>query len=242
MNRTCAVAALAVAATCTTASADSPRLKGSYAFVGTAACLVSPGGVPGATPLNNPFPGQLLPGAGFKPNFQPNDSGPGLSTNAFTRSFSVEGVRTFDGHGHGTVKGTAVGVVGRPTPGPNGYPHFPPSASSGDFSFQFTYVVNPDRTWTGTMVPASYTENFTTGPRAGQTSTVDAIPPVSGVISEDGKTLIAAHLAPAVETRTFFDPNGNAGDVWPEVCHRERVFIKLQDSDDDHDNDHDHDH
>jgi hypothetical protein len=236
MNRTCAAAAIVVAASCTTASADSPRLKGSYAFAGSAACLVSPGGVPGATPLDNPTPGQQLPGAGFKPNFQPNDSGPGLSTNAFTRSFSVEGVRTFYGNGQGRVKGTAVGIVGRPTPGPNGYPHFPPSASSGEFSFKFTYVVNPDRTWTATMVPDSYSETFTAGPRQGQTATVDAIPPVTGVISGDGKTLIAAHLEPAVETRTYSN-----GDVWPEVCHRERVFISLQNSDDDHDDDHDHD-
>lgn len=220
---------------------DGPQLRGAYAFTGTAACLVSPGSVPAATPLpTNPTPGQLLPGAGFKPNFQPNDSGPGQSTSAFTRSFSVEGIRTFDGHGHGTVKATAVGILDRPTPGPTGYPHFPPSASGGDFSFQFTYVVNPDRTWTATMVPGTYTETFTSGPRTGQTATVDAIPPVNGIISADGNTLIAAHLAPSVETRTFFDASGNAGDVWPEICHRERVFIKLNHGDDDDDNGHDH--
>ncbi len=241
MNRTFAIAVLVVGASwTTTALADWPQLKGSYAFTGSASCLVSPGGVPGATPLNNPTPGVLLPGAGFKPNFQPNDAVPGQTTNAFSRSFSVEGIRTFDGHGNGTVKGTAVGVLDRPTPGPNGYPHFPPSASSGDFSFQFTYVINPDRTWTATMVPGTYSETFASGPRTGQTATVDAIPPVTGVVSADGKTLIAAHLAPAVETRTFFDAGGNAGDVWPEVCHRDRVFIRLQD--DDNDGDHDNDH
>jgi hypothetical protein len=235
MNRTCAVAALVVAATCTTASADSPRLKGSYAFTGTAACLVAPGGVPGTAPLNNPTPGVALPNSGFKPNLQPNDSGPGLSSNAYTHSFSVEGVRTFDGNGNGTVSGTVVGITGRPTPGPNGFPHFPPSASAADFHFNFTYTVNGDGSWTGTMVPGSYLETFTAGPRAGQTATVDAIPPVSGVISNDGKTLIAAHVAPVPETHTFSN-----GDVDPQICHRSRVFIKIQDSDDDHDNDHDH--
>jgi hypothetical protein len=211
-----------------TAAADPPRLKGSYGFTGTADCLVAPGNVPGTTPLPNPTPGVALPNSGFKPNLQPNDSGPGLSTNSFTRSHSVEGIRTFNGDGTGTVKGTAVGVVGRPTPGPDGFPHFPPSADAADFSFSFTYVVNPDGSWTGTMVPGSYTETFTAGPRAGQTGTVDAIPAVSGMISQDRKTLIAAHLTPTVETHTFSN-----GDVDPQICHRSRVFIKLQGSDDD---------
>jgi hypothetical protein len=233
MKRTCAVAALAVAATCTTASADSPRLKGSYAFTGTAACLVAPGGVSGTTPLPNPTPGVALPNSGFKPNLQPNDSGPGLSSNAYDHSFSVEGIRTFDGHGNGTVSGTVVSITGRPTPGPTGFPHFPASASAADFHFKFTYTVNADGSWTSTMVPNSYLETFSAGPRTGQTATVDAIPPLSGVISEDGKTLIAAHAAPIPETHTYSN-----GDVDPQICHRSRVFIKIQDADDD---DHDHD-
>jgi hypothetical protein len=134
------------------------------------------------------------------------------------------------------VKGTVVGITIKPTPGPNGFPHFPPSASAGDFSFSFTYTVNPDGTWTSAMVPGSYTETFSAGPRVGQTATVDAIPPQAGMVSQDGKTLIAAHLAPEVEVHTFSN-----GDVHPEICHRSRVYIKLQDADDD-DHDHGHDH
>jgi hypothetical protein len=100
--------------------------------------------------------------------------------------------------------------------------------SPGDFTFSFTYTINADGSWTSAMVPGSYSENITAGPRAGQTATVDAIPPVTGMVSQDGKTLIAAHLAPVVETHTFSN-----GDVDPEICHRSRVFIKLQDADDD---------
>ena len=74
------------------------------------------------------------------------------------------------------------------------------------------------------MVPGSYIENVLTGPRAGQTATIDAIPPVIGMISQDGKTLIAAHVTPAVETHTYSN-----GDVDPMICHRSRVFIKLND-------------
>jgi len=143
----------------------------------------------------------------------------------------VIGIRTFNGDGTGTVKGTTVGVTVRPTPGPNGYPHFPPSAGSSDFSFSFTYTVDGNGGWTATMVPGSYTQTHTTGPRShfnpanggvDQTSTVDAIPPVTGMISKDGKTLIAAEDTPAVETHTYSN-----GDVWPEICHRSRVFISL---------------
>jgi hypothetical protein len=120
------------------------------------------------------------------------------------------------------VKGTVVGVTTRPTPGPGGFPHFPPAAGSSDFSFSFTYTVDGDGGWTATMVPGSYAENHVTGPRTGQTSTVDAIPPVVGMISQDGQTLIAAHTAPVVETQSYSN-----GDVEPQICHRSRVFIAL---------------
>ena len=217
------------------AAADPPNIKGAYGFTGTAGCLVAPGSVPGTTPLPNPTPGVALPNSGFNDKLQPNDITPG-PTSAFSHSFAVEGIRTFNGDGTGTVKGTTVGIVGRPTPGPDGFPHFPPSADAADFSFAFTYTVGADGSWTATMTPGSYTETFTAGPRAGQTATVDAIPPVSGMISRDGETLIAAHIAPVVETHTYSN-----GDVDPQICHRSRVFIKLRDHDDDHDHDGDDD-
>jgi len=211
----------------TNAVADSKKLKGEYGFTGTAACLVAPGHVGDANvppPLPNPTPFVALPNSGFNTNLQPKDSlpAPASPSQNFSRSFSVEGIRTFNGDGTGTVKGTAVGITVRPTPGPNGFPHFPPSAGTADFSFSFTYTVDGDGGWTSTMVPGSYTQTFLTGPRAGQTSTVDAIPPISGMISQDGKTLIAAHTTTDVETHTYSN-----GDVWPEICHRSRVFIAL---------------
>ena len=54
------------------------------------------------------------------------------------------------------------------------------------------------------------------------------------MISDDGKTRIAAHVTTAVETQTYSN-----GDVDPEICHRSRVFIKLRREDGDHDGDHD---
>jgi hypothetical protein len=160
-----------------------------------------------------------LANSGFNAQLQTQDF-PGSAS--YSNSFSVEGIRTFNGDGTGTVRGTVVGTTVRPTPGPNGWPHFPPSAGSADFSFSFTYTVDGNGGWTSAMVPGSYTQTHLTGPRAGQTSTVDAIPPVTGMISKDGKTLIAAHLAPAVEIHSYSN-----GDVDPMICHRSRVFISL---------------
>jgi len=68
------------------------------------------------------------------------------------------------------------------------------------------------------------------GPRAGQTVTMApgaGIGPITGIISGDGKTLTAAHLAPTLEIRRFSN-----GDVSPEMCHRSRVLMKLNDSGD----------
>jgi hypothetical protein len=64
---------------------------------------------------------------------------------------------------------------------------------------------------------------------------MDALPPVVGMMSEDRQTLIAAHITPTVETHKYSN-----GDVWPMICDRSRVFIKL--NDDHFDDDHDHDH
>ena len=203
----------------TSAVADSPNLKGAYGFTGTAACLTAPGNSGGPTPTVPPDP----PGpAGFDPTtLQPLNNG-----SSFSHSFSVEGIRTFNGDGTGTVNGTFVGITVRPTPGPPpAHPAFPASAGGGNFSFSFTYTVDGNGGWTATMVPGTYVETFTSGPRTGQTATVDAIPPVTGMISQDAKTLVAAHLTPTVETKTYSN-----GDVWPEICHRSRVFIALSPS------------
>jgi hypothetical protein len=205
----------------TNAVADSKKLKGEYGFTGTANCLVAPGSVPEGPGGTNPTPGTAFPNSGFNARLQPINQG-----SSFTRSFAVEGIRTFNGDGTGTVKGMSVGITHRPTPGPPpAYPAFPPSAGTSDFSFNFTYTVDGDGGWTSVMVPGSFTSTHLTGPRAvpvQQTSTVDAIPPVSGMISHDGKTLIAAHITTDVEVHTYSN-----GDVWPEICHRSRVFIAL---------------
>jgi hypothetical protein len=198
------------------ATAVSPRLKGAYGFTGSTVCLVAPGST--VPPGPNPTPGVALPNSGFDPvTLRPIDG------KVFSHSSAVEGIRTFNGDGTGTVKGTVVTVTVPPTPQPPGFPNFPPSAGSADFSYSFTYVLDGAGGWTSTMVPGSYLENHLTGPRAGQTSTVDALPPVIGMISLNRRTLTGANITTVAETRSFSN-----GDVDPQICHRSQVFIKLQ--------------
>ena len=64
------------------AAADPPQLKGAYGFTGTSACLST-----------------AAPGPGFNPNLTPTDG-------SFGQSFTSEGIRTFNGDGTGTVKGS----------------------------------------------------------------------------------------------------------------------------------------
>ena len=196
------------------------RLKGEYAFTGTTACLVAPGSTSPATPTN-PTPGISLPNAGFNANLQPVDG------KVFSSSSSVEGIRTFNGDGTGTVKGTVVSITVPPTPGPagTGYPSFPPSASSNTFSASFTYTVLADGTFTVELVPGSFLGTFLTGPRTGQTVTIDKTP-LAGLIGEDKKMLTLASVEPTIEIQTHSN-----GDVWPRICHRSQVSIKLGKSD-----------
>src|SRR6266851_2270163 len=153
------------------AAADSPRLKGAYGFTGSDSCLVAP--------------------FGFKPNFQIVDD------SAWSDSGHAEGIRTFNGDGTGTVKGTFMGITGPPTPG------FPPGAGSSNFSFSFTYTVSEDSGWTTTNVPGTDTGTVLTGPRAGQTFTVQNNATSTGLISRNDNTLTLANLTPMVETITY---------------------------------------
>jgi len=188
------------------AVAAPPQLKGEYAFTGEASCLVAI--------------------AGFKEDLTPiviNPSDP--YDKVFSNSFSVQGVRTFDGNGKGTVEGILVTTVPRPTPSSPGR-HFPPDASSNSFSFQFTYKFAEDGTITSQMVPGSFIGTFLTGPRTGQTYTVDQFT-LSGMASKDNKVLTLATPTTEVETHTYFDVNGHILAVWSSICHRSRGLIWL---------------
>ena len=132
-------------------------LNGDYAFTGEASCLVS--------------------NTGFNTDLTPQDG-------RFVVSFSVHGVRTFNGDGTGTLKGRSVGFSG--------------GAFSSDFQASFTYDVASDGTFT-TQVTGQLTGKELTGERAGQTFTIDHFPELSGQISQDHKSLTLASDAPTEE-------------------------------------------
>jgi hypothetical protein len=199
------------------ALADTPQLKGDYAFTGSATCLFAPGS---STTPSNPTPGVALSNSGFDPQLRPIDG------HVFSSSSDVEGIHAFNGDGTGSVRGTSVFVTVPPTPGPT-YPHFVPDAGSVSFSFSFTYTVNNDGTFSTQMVPGTYLETFLTGGRAGQTASVDQLANATGLIGKDAKTLTLSIIQPQVEVVSYSN-----GDVWPRICHRSRVLAKIGDGND----------
>jgi hypothetical protein len=76
----------------TTASADSPKLKGSYGFTGTAACLAAPGhaGDPNGAPLNNPTPGVALANSASSLTCDPTTPCPGLPVSLTAAHFPLK--------------------------------------------------------------------------------------------------------------------------------------------------------
>ena len=128
----------------------------------------------------------------------------------FFESFSVQGVWTFNGNGTGSREGRSVGVSGGSYPG----------VGSQDFQASFGYTVEPDGTFT-TWLTSPLTGTYLTGPRAGQTLTIDKID-LTGIISNNKNSLTVASEVPKIETVTF--SNGN---IHYRVCHRSRVLIWL---------------
>jgi hypothetical protein len=239
MKRALICAASAAALTfATTASADPFRLKGSYAVTGSNVCLIAPGS--SATPAN-PTPGTALPNSGFNTSCGP---GPGcqdlrpIDGKVFSFSSSIEGIVTFNGDGTGSVKRTEIGTTVPPTPGPAGtYPAFPPSAETDILTYNFAYTVDDSGGWTSDSVPGTISGTHIRGPRTGQTFTVDRFATGTGLIGEGGKTLISADVDPTGHAVTVETVSHSNGDVWPQICHRSRVLIRLPDrdrGDDDH--------
>ncbi len=132
----------------------------------------------------------------------------------FVVSFNVQGISTFNGDGTGTFQGRSVSTFNPVPP----FVSVPVGASSSDFQGSRTYIVAPDGTFTSEL-NGPLTGQILTGPRAGQTFTVDQLP-LKGFISRNGQTLTMATDVPTVETVTY--SNGN---VEYRICHRSRVLI-----------------
>lgn len=59
--------------------------------------------------------------------------------------------------------------------------------------------------------------------RCGNLSRIDMMPPLTGMIGVDGRDLVIANVDPVVETVSYSN-----GDVWPRICNRSRVLVRVQ--------------
>lgn len=175
-------------------------LQGDYAFTGEAACLVSQGGFKAdGTPVDPP--------ARF----------PQVS------SFSVQGVRTFNGDGSGTLVARVISISHPFTvPANPAVPGSTPlfnrgSVSSLEIQSEFTYSVTPDLRLE--IVTPVVTGTILSGPRQGQTLSFTGIPRFHGFISDNLRSLTLAHEEPGVEVHSFSN-----GDTDQRMCHRSRIL------------------
>ena len=164
-------------------------LRGDYAFTGEAVCVVSPGGF-----TTGPTPPPFIPIGTF-----------------FINSFSIQGIRTFNGDGTGTIVARNVNI--NQTGG---------GVNAADLSGDFTYQVAPDRSFT--VVQGPITGIVVVGPGAGSTAITIGVK-FSGKISQDHKTLVMSTEEPTVEIRTPILPPGPDS---PRICHRARTAIKIK--------------
>jgi len=172
-------------------------LRGEYAFTGEAVCLASTLGF-GVNAFGN-----------FAPLNSSGGTAPPGPSSVF--SFSIQGIRAFNGDGTGSVVARSVQV---------NHTNFGSNAS--DISSDFTYEVAPDRTFTVEHGPTT----ATAVPPAAGTSTTTGVK-FSGRISQDLKTLVMSTEEPTVETRSFTPPVGPPG-VDYRICHRARTAIKIK--------------
>ena len=192
--------ATAMLAWAATAQAAPPELKGQYAFTGTAHCLVS----------GTPFNANLTP-----------------TSFTIQQSFSVIGVRTFNGDGTGTIKGRSATIIPPPVTNTATIPPSNPlggiNASAAEFTGQFTYAVDDDGGFTSQLVPGTFQGTTISGPGAGSTVTIDQFSLV-GLISNNKQTLTLATADPAMETQTITPAGGGTPFNRYRICHRSRVL------------------
>jgi hypothetical protein len=153
----------------------------------------------------------LFSPSGFNPNLTPQGS-------SFVNAFNVQAVLTFNEDGTGSIHGRNVVIT---------YSHLPsgaPNASSDEFTAPFTYSVAPDRSFT--LVFGPFAGTILTGPRAGQTFTIPAVPTV-GLIARGRKSATLATDTTDIEVITYSN-----GDSFPRICERSRVLLRLREDDD----------
>jgi len=169
------------------------QISGTYAFSGTGSCVIA--------------------SAGFNSAFQP------VNPPVFYDSFSVAGFRTFNSNGTGSVQ-AIVRSSTSPVP-PGSFAASSSSASASDVTYEFTYTITPPGIISLHLVPGTYLQTFSTGPRAGQTASLNLLNAYA-VLSGDAKQYMTITKTTEVETKSYSN-----SDVLPQVCHRSTIGIHL---------------
>jgi hypothetical protein len=181
-----------VVAWAASAVADPPNLEGNYGFTRTVKCIVSHTGFAAGDRAETPY---------------------------FGEAFAEEGVRTFNGDGHGKQSFTALNIE---------IPSGNSGANSSHVTDQpFTYTVNGDGTWS---IPGggSITGHVDDGPRAGQDFTISNLTPAVGHMSTNAATLTLSTVIPNVETITYTTGSPPmVVDILYRICNRSSVHISL---------------
>lgn len=211
-------------------TAAPPHLKGEYAVTGMAICQYS--GL------------QTAPGAPFNGQFTTNPTNSlylpvPLTTSpngVFFSTYSIQGVRTFDGRGNGTMKGRSVDII--PPPSLN------PRVGMDNVFFKFTYSVDSAGGVTTQLVPGSFVATILdlNGNPTSETWTLDRFS-LTGLIGNNNSVLTLDSVSPQIETQTYLT-GPQAGQSRQRICIRSRTLIRMgnEHGDDRHDDKHDDRH
>ena len=145
---------------------------------------------------------------GFNP-----DQTPVNPHNIWSASNSHGTVLTLNGDGTGTLTSFETSLDVPPIPS------FPANASSSKSSAAITYTIGGKANDVLFLSVANLAGQVTSGPRTGQTFTVDAFN-VAGFFSKSAKFFGLITLSPSVETITYSD-----GSSFSRICHRNTQFV-----------------
>ncbi len=214
----------------TTALAAPPQLKGQYGFTGMATCQYTGQQGFSVTPpilntstnpphfdnVNPPNPTNMSTHTTLftVPNVVP----PNTPNGVFSNTFSVQGVRTFDGHGHGHVSGTSVEITNVTAQ---------PRAGASRFEADFTYTIDDAGLLTVQLGPNGLqgTDLNLDGSDSPSTWTVDHFT-LAGLIGNNNSTITLSTVTPEIETQTFIH-GPQTGTSRQRICTRSRTLMWL---------------
>jgi hypothetical protein len=175
-----------IALTASGVGAASAQVSGTFAGTSTEHCI------------------SIVPPATFNTSFQPS------APPVFNEAANHAGTWTFNSNGTGEVSLLLATDDTTPVP-PGTFVSTNSSAGSSTVTYKFNYTISGGIIST-TLVSGSFLQSYSSGPRAGQTATMD-VNNQSAYISAVGNHLLTIKNGGFVETKAFSN-----GDVRPAVC------------------------